>query len=124
MNGQIPHSREHGYVPGLPVYFTTDNYGRVAPPGWAFNAQGELVQLPYAPWSQGPQMGWEDPNNPDYLEYAQGRMSIETQPSADPRVALSRAGKTESVGHYAPVTHQDVALVPQRAYLDTQGDSV
>lgn len=117
MNGQIPHSARHGYVPGLPEYFTIDNYGRVAPPGWAFNVQGELVQLPFAPWSQGPQMGWEDPNNPDYLEYAQGRMTIEGQPSADPRTMLSRAGKPGSTGHYAPITHQDVTLVPQSAYL-------
>lgn len=121
MNGRHLHAAHHGYVPGLPEYFTHNNQGQVAPPGWAFNVQGELVPLPFEPWSQGPQMGWEDPNNPFYLEYAQGRMSIEGQPSADPRVALSRAGKDGSAGHYAPVTHQDVALVPQSAYLD-RGD--
>lgn len=123
MNGRVPHASQHGYVPGTPQYFTQDNYGRVAPPGYAFNVQGELVQLPFEPWSQGPQMAWDDPQNPDYLEYAQGRMTLENQPSADPRLP-ARYGKGDSVGHRAPITHQDMTMVPQRAYLDTQGDSV
>lgn len=111
MNGQGPHSQQRGYVPGLPEYFTQNNYGQVAPPGYAFNRQGELVQLPYEPWSQGPQIAWESPDNPDYLEYIQGRSTIENQPSADPRLGL-RYGKHVDVGHRAPVTHQDVAIVP------------
>lgn len=123
MNGHAPHASQHGYVPGLPEYFLRDNYGRVAPPGYAFNVQGELVQLPFEPWSGPPQMAWEDPNNPDYLEFAQGRMTIENQPSADPRLP-ARYGKQDSVGHRAPVTHQDMTIVPQRAYLGTQGDEV
>jgi len=123
LNGRVPHASQHGYVPGLPEYFTQDNYGRVAPPGYAFNRQGELVQLPFEPWSQGPQMAWDDPQNPDYLEYAQGRMTIENQPNADPRLP-ARYGKQDSVGHRAPITHQDMAMVPQRAYLETQGDLV
>ena len=123
MNGRVPHASQHGYVSGLPEYFVQDSYGRVAPPGYAFNRQGELVQLPFEPWSQGPQMAWDDPQNPDYLEYAQGRMTLENQPNADPRLP-ARYGKQDSVGHRAPVTHQDMAMVPQRAYLDTQGDLV
>jgi hypothetical protein len=81
-----------------------------------------MVQLPYEPWSEGPQMSWEDPNNPDYLQYAQGRMTIEGQPSADPRLP-SRYGKAEDGmrGHVAPISHQDVTLVPQSAYLQ-RGD--
>lgn len=120
MNGRVPYASRHGFVPGLPEYFTQDNYGRIAPVGYAYNIQGELVQLPFEPWSEGPQMAWEDPNNPDYLEYAQGRMTIEGQPSADPRLP-ARYGKQDSVGHYAPITHQDVALVPQSSYLN-RGD--
>jgi hypothetical protein len=123
LNGRVPHASQHGYVPGTPQYFTQDNYGRIAPPGYAFNVQGELVQLPFEPWSQGPQMAWDDPQNPDYLEYAQGRMTLENQPSADPRLP-ARYGKGDSVGHRAPITHQDMTMVPQRAYLDTQGDAV
>jgi len=123
VNGHGPHASVHGYVPGLPEYFTHDNYGNVAPPGHAFNRQGILVQLPFEPWAEGPQMAWEDPQNPDYLEYAQGRATIENQPSADPRLP-ARYGKQDSVGHRAPITHQDMAVVPQRAYLETQGDLV
>jgi hypothetical protein len=123
VNGRGPHSQEHGYVPGLPAYFTHDGLGRLAPPGFAFNLQGELVQLPYSPWSEGPQMAWEDPQNPAYLEYAQGRMTIENQPSADPRLP-TRYGKRNDVGHVAPVTHQDVEIVPQSAYLYQDGDLV
>lgn len=111
MNGQGPHSQQHGYVPGLPEYFTHNQYGQVAPFGYAFNRQGELVQLPYAPYAEGPQIAWESPDNPDYLQYAQGRSTIENQPSPDPRLP-ARYGKQDSVGHRAPITHQDVAIVP------------
>jgi hypothetical protein len=116
-------SQQHGYVPPGAPYFLHDGSGMPAPQGLAFNLQGELVQLPYDPWAHGPQMAWEDPNNPDYLEYAQGRMTIEGQPSADPRLP-ARYGKHLSVGHVAPITQQDVTLVPQSEYLGRDGDEV
>jgi hypothetical protein len=70
-------------------------------------------------------MAWEVPENPLYLAYAQGRATIENQPSADPRLP-QRYGKegNPAVGHIAPITHEDVALVPQSAYLDKRGDVV
>ena len=117
------HSEEHGYVPPQPAYFMHDAYGNPAPVGHAFNVVGDLVKLPFDPWEDPLQMAWEDPQNPDYLEYAQGRMTIEGQPSADPRVT-ARYGKHTSAGHVAPVTHEDVALVPQSAYLRQNGDLV
>ena len=125
MNGgsREPHANQHGYVPPQQLYFRTDAYGRLAPPGYAFNVVGELVQLPYQPWAEGPIMSWEDPQNSDYLEYAQGRMTIEGQPSADPRLP-ARWGKDNAVGHVAPMTHQDVTMVPQSAYLRDNGDLV
>ncbi len=118
-----PHSQQHGYVPPLPEYFAQNANGELAPLGYAFNIQGELVVYPYAPWSEGPQFAWEDPQNPEYLEYAQGRTTIEGQPSADPRLP-ARYGKHAMTGATPPVTHQDVAIVPQSAYLDRQGDWV
>lgn len=122
-NSRLPDSQQHGYVPPGAPYFMHDSDGMPAPPGTAFNVQGELVQLPYDPWAHGPQMAWEDPNNPDYLEYAQGRATIENQPSADPRLP-ARYGKHLSVGHVAPITQQDVTLVPQSEYLGRDGDEV
>jgi len=118
-----PHSQQHGYVPPQPEYFAHNANGELAPFGYAFNVLGELVLYPYAPWSEGPQMAWEDPQNPEYLEYAQGRTTIEGQPSADPRLP-ARYGKHAMTGATPPVTHEDVAIVPQSAYLDRQGDDV
>ena len=120
---RYPHSEQHGYVPPGPVYFQTNDHGQLAPPGYAFNQDGVLVQLPYEPWSEGPQMAWEDPNNPVYLEYAQGRMTNEQHPQADP-TPPTRYGKHTSIGHVAPVTHEDVTLVPQSAYLERDGDII
>ena len=129
MNTRQLHSQQHGYIPPGPVYFDFDGLGRPAPPGYAFNARGELVLLPYEPWSEAEQapfpwgMPWEDPQNPAYLEYAQGRMTIEQQPRVDGRLP-DRAGRIDSTGHVAPITHEQVALVPQSAYLAKDGDMV
>ena len=123
MNVRHLHSQQHGYVPPGPVYFDFDAFGRPAPPGYAFNAQGQLVLLPFEPWSEGPQMPWEDPQNPVYLEYAQGRMTIEQQPTVDGRLP-ARYGKEAMAGHVAPITHENVTLVPQSAYLEKDGDVV
>lgn len=124
MNSHLP-PQEHGFIPHGPLYFTHDSTGQPAPPGFAFNIEGQLVKLPYGPWSEGPQAPWESPDNPDYVEYALGRTSIEQQPSADPRVpARYNRDRSESVGHVAPITHEHVALVPQREYLERDGDIV
>jgi len=122
---RVPHSEQHGYVPPGNILFETDALGRPAPPGYGFNVDGDLVQLPYMPWAEGPQMAWEDPQNFDYLEYAAGRATIEGQPSADPRVAARYSkGVAPDVGHVAPVTHEQVTLVTQDAYLEKDGDLV
>jgi len=123
MNVRQPHAQEHGYIAPGAVYFDFDAFGRPAPPGFAFNANGQLVPLPYEPWEIGPQMDWEDLNNPNYVEFAQGRMTIEQQPRADGRLP-NRAGKPDATGHYPPASHAEVALVPQSAYLDRDGDVV
>lgn len=123
MNVRHIHAQQHGYSQPGAVYYEQDAQGEFAPPGYAFNQDGDLVQLPFEPWSQGPQIPWEAPENPDYLEFAQGLSTIEAQPNADPRLGL-RYGKQGSPGHVAPVSHEDVALVPQSAYLEQNGDVV
>lgn len=123
MNVRHLHSQQHGYVPPGPLYFDHDAAGQPAPPGYVFNVNGELVPLPYQPWDDGPHFQWEDLQNPFYVEYAQGRSSIEAQPTPDGRLP-ARYGKHAKVGHVAPETHETVALVPQSAYLDRDGDVV
>lgn len=100
-----------------------DFAGRPAPPGMAFNQAGELIALPYAPNDSGPQMAWEDPQNPQYLAYAQGRMTLESQPRFDGTTPVPY-GRHDSVGHRPPLTREDVAMVPQQAYLDLKGDEI
>ncbi|HTQ41419.1 MAG TPA: hypothetical protein VMI75_01600 [Polyangiaceae bacterium] len=122
---RVPHSEQHGYIPPGNLFFDFDAYGRPAPPGYAFNMDGDLVQLPYEPWSEGPQMAWEDPQNFDYLQYAAGKALIENHPSADPRIpARYSKGAAPDVGHVAPITHEHVALVTEDAYLAKDGDAV
>lgn len=129
MNGngrpRVPHSEQHGYVPPGAMLFGVDAMGRPAPPGYAFNVDGELVLLPYEPWSEGPQMAWEDPQNSDYLSFAAGKSLIENHPSADPRIpARYSKGVSPDVGHNGPITHEHVSLVTEDAYLEKNGDLV
>jgi hypothetical protein len=118
------HAEQHGYVPPGSILLGHNPYdGSPAPPGFAFNVMGELVELPFEPWGTGPQFPWESPENPDYVEYAKGRATIENQPSADPRLP-ARYGKGGSQGHVAPMTHEHVALVPETAMLERDGDLI
>jgi hypothetical protein len=122
---RLVHAEQHGYVAPGAAYFDTDEYGRPAPPGYAFNAHGQLVQRPYEPWSEGPQMEWEDPQNLEYLEYARGKALIEMQPSADPRLPQRYSkGPAPDVGHIAPMTHEHVTLVREDAYIEKDGDLI
>jgi hypothetical protein len=100
-----------------------DYLGRPAPPGYGFNQQSELVQLPYQPNAMGPQMPWESPDNPQYLAFAQGRMTLENQPLPD-GTSPPRYGVRDATGHQPQLTHREVTLVPQQAYLDLKGDEI
>lgn len=100
-----------------------DYLGRPAPPGYGFNQNGELIQLPYQPNANGPQMAWGDPQNPQYLAFAQGRMTLENQPLPD-GTAPPRYGMRDATGHQPQLTEREVAMVPQSAYLLQNGDEI
>jgi hypothetical protein len=115
-----PRDQLHGQYDLL---WERDYLGRLAPLGYMFNRMGELVQLPYQPNAAGPQMAWGDPQNPQYLAFAQGRMTLENQPIPDGS-APPRYGVRDATGHQPQLTEREVALVPQQAYLLQNGDEV
>jgi len=96
-----------------------------APPGYAFNVAGQLVQLAYQPWmnQQQPnspmQLPWESLDNPVYTDFAMGKSTIEMQPGVDSTAPPNWGGNPMS-GHGRPEGNAQVAsLVPSFEYPDT-----
>jgi hypothetical protein len=101
--------------------FTHNRDGVPSPPGYGFNVIGQLVPLAYQPWMFGPQQAWESFYNPEFLAWGQSDATIEPQPSADPNLP-ARWGKDPLGRAVPPVTHQDVALVPNWQYVGRELD--
>jgi hypothetical protein len=121
MNGHQQIHNPHSPFNGL---WTHDRNGQPAPPGFAFNIAGQLVQLAFQPWQQvgpfpKPTIPWESLDNPDYVSLAQGESTIEIQPGVDPTVPL-RYGKDPLGRAVPPLTHEHVALVPQAVYQNQE----
>ncbi len=117
MNG---HQQTHNPYPQNQL-FTHNRDGVPSPPGYAFNVIGQLVPLAYQPWMFGPQQTWESFYNPEFLAWGQSDATIEPQPSADPNLP-ARWGKDPLGRAVPPLTHQDVALVPNWQYVGRELD--
>lgn len=125
MNGFLPppNGFPHPHVPPH-VLYPRGPLGEIPPDGFAFTETGELVALPYEPWADEPQLPWESLDNPAYVAYAQGKVSIEERPSTDPR-SPARYGRQDSSGRSLPsVEDRDVALVPEDVYITRNGDLI
>ncbi len=102
--------------------WTHNHQGMPAEDGFAFNAQGQMVPLPYQPWMQGPQQPWSSFATPDYKSLMQGNSTIEMQPQADP--SLPRGYGVDPMGRPALPTHQQVSLVPASAYMKDENPDI
>lgn len=93
------------------LYTHHPHSGEPAPEGFAFNGWGEIVQAPYPPNQEPP---W-DFGNPLYEALYRGDVTIESQPNRTPNQAMPHGHQLD---HLKPQfkTHDDVALVPTRAY--------
>jgi hypothetical protein len=118
MNG---HQQTHNPHGNQNVLFTHNRDGTPAPPGYAFNVIGQLVQLAYQPWMFGPQQAWENFDNQEFLAWGQSDATIEPQPSPDPNLPM-RWGKDPLGRAVPPLTHEHFALVPNAQYIGRDRD--